>query len=179
MHFRKMLLSVSALAACLALIGTYVLSFGQETRPATTQPAHPQVITGPYVHENLAVYLVHGKDQLKGREFLTLQEALVQQKARILETGDVNKLMVENLSKDEESFLKQNLTSLRLTFVEDRKGEPSAPPAEKEGEDGDGGKAKSAKVAKAKDKAARVVEEDEEGRAKVVDKRSSTADSSD
>jgi len=63
------------------------------------------VVTGPLVHKNLAVYLVHGEDKLKGREFLTLQEALVGKQAHIFETGAVNELMVENLSKDQEIFI--------------------------------------------------------------------------
>ncbi len=38
----------------------------------------PYTLNGPFVHENLAVYLVNGKDAMGGRTYLTLQEALVQ-----------------------------------------------------------------------------------------------------
>ena len=31
-------------------------------------------LTGPYTHENLTVYLIHGTDQIGERAFLTLQE---------------------------------------------------------------------------------------------------------
>ncbi|MEW6734194.1 MAG: DUF6569 family protein [Acidobacteriota bacterium] len=58
-------------------------------------------IVGPYVHENLAVFLVQGEDKIKGRNFLTLQEALEQQKVVVHETSDVNELTIENVSEDE------------------------------------------------------------------------------
>ena len=35
-------------------------------------------LSGPYTHRNLTIFLVHGKDLIKGKSFLTLQEALVQ-----------------------------------------------------------------------------------------------------
>ena len=47
-------------------------------------------ISGPYTHKNLTVFLVHGKDLLKGHSFLTLQEALAQKKVIVCETKDVN-----------------------------------------------------------------------------------------
>ncbi len=55
-------------------------------------------ISGPYVHENLAVFLIHGKDHLADQPFLTLQEALQQKKVTVHETGQVNQLAVENRS---------------------------------------------------------------------------------
>ncbi|MFO0973384.1 MAG: DUF6569 family protein [Phycisphaerae bacterium] len=61
-------------------------------------------ISGPFVHENLAVFLVHGPDTLTGQCYLTLNEALVQKKLLVHETGQVNELFVENVS-DEEVFI--------------------------------------------------------------------------
>lgn len=55
-------------------------------------------ISGPYTHKNLTVFLVHGKDLLPGRNFLTLQEALAQKKVRVYETKDVNELAIQNFS---------------------------------------------------------------------------------
>lgn len=76
-----------------------------EARGSATFPASSyDSLSGPYVHENLTIFLVHGKDDLKGRRFLTLQEALQQKKIRVHETGNVNQLSVENLS-DEEIFI--------------------------------------------------------------------------
>jgi len=53
-------------------------------------------LSGPYTHDNLTVFLVHGPDRLAGRKYLTLQEALEQKKVVVHETGNVNELAVEN-----------------------------------------------------------------------------------
>lgn len=58
-------------------------------------------ISGPYTHKNLTVFLVHGKDLLPGKNFLTLQEALAQKKVRVYETKDVNELAISNLSNQD------------------------------------------------------------------------------
>ena len=62
-------------------------------------------ISGPYVHGNLAVFLIHGKDKLKDKTYLTLQEALQQKKIIVYETKDVNELIVQNLSYKEEIYI--------------------------------------------------------------------------
>ena len=59
-------------------------------------------ISGAFTHQNLAVYLIHGKDVIPHKKILTLQEALTQKKIIVHETGSVRQLKVENLSKDEE-----------------------------------------------------------------------------
>jgi hypothetical protein len=94
----------------LFLLGFSLLLFSAaaQNRPsAKTDPMSDpavQMITGPYTHENLAVFLLHGKDQLPGKHYLTLGEALTQKKAVVYETSQVNELMVENLS-DEEIYI--------------------------------------------------------------------------
>ncbi|HEX8130937.1 MAG TPA: DUF6569 family protein [Pyrinomonadaceae bacterium] len=62
-------------------------------------------ISGPYTHNNLAVFLIHGKDKLNGKTFLTLQEALKQRKVVVYETKNVNELAIENLSRYEEVYV--------------------------------------------------------------------------
>jgi len=57
-------------------------------------------LTGPYVRDNLSIYLVHGSDRVHTK-YLTLSEGLAQNKVVVYETGDVNQLQVENLSKDD------------------------------------------------------------------------------
>src|SRR5215216_4528526 len=57
-------------------------------------------LSGPYKHENLTVFLVHGKDQTN-KTFLTLQEALAQKKVRVYETKAVNELAIRNLSNED------------------------------------------------------------------------------
>jgi hypothetical protein len=60
-------------------------------------------ISGPFVHANLAIYLLHGKAET-GPVPLTLQEALAKGAVRVHETGNVNQLDIENLA-DEEIFV--------------------------------------------------------------------------
>lgn len=57
-------------------------------------------LSGPYVHDNLSVYLVHGADRVT-KKYLTLSEALDQHKVVVYETGSVNQLQVENLSQQD------------------------------------------------------------------------------
>lgn len=63
------------------------------------------VVSGPYAHENLAVYLIHGRDRLADRDFLTLEEALDAKLVVVHETGEVNELAVENLLPDREVYI--------------------------------------------------------------------------
>jgi hypothetical protein len=58
-------------------------------------------LSGPYTHKNLTVFLVHGKDQIPGKTFLTLQEALAQKKVIVYETKAVNELAIKNLSNQD------------------------------------------------------------------------------
>ena len=58
-------------------------------------------LEGPFTQGNLSVFLVHGKDKIKGQTFITLQEALVQRKVIVRETREVNSLTIENISGEE------------------------------------------------------------------------------
>src|ERR1044071_5632630 len=58
-------------------------------------------LEGPFTQGNLTVFLVHGKDKIKGQTFITLQEALFQQKVIVRETREVNSLSIENVSGEE------------------------------------------------------------------------------
>ena len=69
-------------------------------RPTTPQQTSEYRLSGPYTHENLTVFLVHGKDQTN-KTFLTLQEALAQKKVRVYETKNVNELAIRNLSNQD------------------------------------------------------------------------------
>ena len=61
------------------------------------QPAHR--ITEPYVHRNLAIYLLHRANGASKRSFLTLDEALQTGWAKLHETGRVGELEIENLTE--------------------------------------------------------------------------------
>src|SRR5690349_8262158 len=85
-------------------IGLFVNARAQ--RNSTNRPDNKSVpagysISGPYTHKNLTVFLVHGKDLLPGKNFLTLQEALAQKKVRVYETKDVNELAIRNFSNQD------------------------------------------------------------------------------
>ncbi len=58
-------------------------------------------LSGPYTHQNLTVFFIHGADRIKDKVYLTLSEALEQKKAIVHETKEVQELAVENLSADE------------------------------------------------------------------------------
>ena len=95
MAHRTLTVSWGILALCI-LTGP---TFASET-PAT-QPAGKYTLSGPFVHDNLAVFLVHGADRLKARNYLTLQEAMDKNIVIVRETGNVNELTIENTSPTE------------------------------------------------------------------------------
>ena len=68
----------------------------------TLCPAHADDyrVSGPVIHENLAIYLVHGKSAA-GPVPLTLEEALAKRTVKVHETGNVNELQIENLGLGE------------------------------------------------------------------------------
>ena len=61
-------------------------------------------ISGPYTHKNLTVFLIHGDNKSTGKVPLTLQEAMALKKVKVIETGDVNQLVIQNIS-DQEVFV--------------------------------------------------------------------------
>jgi hypothetical protein len=72
--------------------------------PGQTKPSAHK-LTGPYTHENLTIFLIHGEDLLKNKHFLTLQEGLQQKKVIVHETQNVNELAIENVSTDGDVFV--------------------------------------------------------------------------
>ena len=86
---RHLWLSLAASAA--------VLAFGFAGRASAPEGYR---VSGPFVHENLAVYFVHGKAG-DGPVPLTLEEALQKGAVRVHETSNVNELEIENLAAEE------------------------------------------------------------------------------
>ena len=72
---------------------------GQTTQRAQGKDEYR--LEGPFTQGNLTVFLIHGKDRIKGQTFITLQEALVQRKVIVRETRSVNELSIENISREE------------------------------------------------------------------------------
>lgn len=59
------------------------------------EAAEPYDVSGPFVHKNLAVYMVSGPSR-PGPVPLTLQEALTKGVVKLHETGNVSELTIEN-----------------------------------------------------------------------------------
>src|SRR6267142_2662096 len=87
---------VVLLVAPLAIVSAWGGHAGQ--RP---QAKDEYRLEGPFTQGNLTVFLIHGKDKIKGQTFITLQEALVQRKVIVRETRSVNELSIENISSEE------------------------------------------------------------------------------
>lgn len=81
-------------------LGLVAGTWGGQTR-ARAQGKDGYRLEGPFTQGNLTVFLIHGKDRIKGQTFITLQEALVQRKVIVRETRSVNELSIENVSGDE------------------------------------------------------------------------------
>lgn len=62
-------------------------------------------LSGPTVQGNLQVFLIHGHTQLEEHRYVTLSEALDRGLVQVRETGNVNELSIENLSKEATVFL--------------------------------------------------------------------------
>jgi hypothetical protein len=62
-------------------------------------------VSGPFTHGNLQVFLVHGNAQLEYRQYATLTAALEKGLVVVKETGSVQELSIENVSKEITVFL--------------------------------------------------------------------------
>ena len=99
----KHLVTIAVLSLLIALpLGVFINARAQRntTNRSESLPANYR-ISGPYIHKNLTIFLVHGKDLLPGKNFLTLQQALAQKKVRVYETKDVNELAIRNFSNQD------------------------------------------------------------------------------
>lgn len=56
--------------------------------------------SGPFSSSNLSVFLIRGKDSIKAKHFVTLEEALEQKQVVVEETGNVSELRIKNKGKD-------------------------------------------------------------------------------
>jgi hypothetical protein len=99
------------IAGAAATVAVTLLALGAEPQSQKSEAANPKAaggkytLSGPYTHANLAIFLIHGEDQLKNKTFLTLQEALQHKKVIVHETKQVNELAIENVSPNEEVFI--------------------------------------------------------------------------
>ena len=85
----------------IAILTASVIAIGW-TAPATVVSANEDYrLTGPYTHNNLAIYLVHREGRDDGPVPLTLREAMEQGVVKVIETGNVEELVVRNLGRHE------------------------------------------------------------------------------
>jgi hypothetical protein len=91
--FSSGVFALVVMAACAA-------TFSFQSLSAQTQRAGEFRITGPYTHENLSVFLIHGSTRA-AKTLLTLEEAVAQRKVVVYETRNVNELSIENVSNED------------------------------------------------------------------------------
>lgn len=77
----------------LAAMAVSAAAFGMGAAQPTKASTHK--ISGPFVHDNLAVYFIHG-ESAGGPVPLTLAEAIEKSSVLVHETGSVNNLEIEN-----------------------------------------------------------------------------------
>jgi hypothetical protein len=95
-------IALLALAFCLACASSTEAQLGGSEGKAPEQfAASNYIVSGPYSHKNLTIFLLHGADQRQDKTPLTLQEAMDRKMVVVHETGDVNNLAIENLSDEE------------------------------------------------------------------------------
>ena len=101
----KQLITTAFVSLLIGLTSLFINAVGQGSSGGNAQRQEPvpftnYTLSGPYIHGNLTVFLVHGKDSTK-KTFLTLQEALAQKKVQVYETKDVNELAIRNFSNQD------------------------------------------------------------------------------
>ena len=83
----------------LAAMTVSAAAFGLGIAQPAGAAAQPK-LSGPYVHDNLAVYFIHGPSA-EGAVPLTLAEALAKGRVKVIETGSVNNLEIENTGSED------------------------------------------------------------------------------
>ena len=87
----------------LAAMAVSAAAFGVGAAATRAKAASPPNLSGPFVHDNLSVYFIHGPSAA-GPVPLTLAEALARGTVHVRETGSVNNLEIEN-SGDADVFI--------------------------------------------------------------------------
>jgi hypothetical protein len=62
-------------------------------------------LSGPYQHDNLVIFMVHGPDQPFSGPYTPLQQAMERKVVVVHETSEVNELAIQNRSAAEEVFV--------------------------------------------------------------------------
>jgi hypothetical protein len=102
MKRRAFNIGLFSIVFCVALI-VAMAARGQRNNASQPQiaPVSDYVVSGPYAHKNLTIFLLHSASQSQGRAPLTLQEAMKRKLVVVRETGDVNRLTIQNRSNQD------------------------------------------------------------------------------
>src|SRR5215475_11413073 len=99
MKRRAFTIGLFVIAFCIAII---IAMTARAQRRNTLQsqplPVADYTVSGPYTHKNLTIFLLHSANQQQVRAPLTLQEAMKRKLVVVRETGDVNRLTIQNRS---------------------------------------------------------------------------------
>ena len=99
MKRRAFTIGVLFIVFCIAIvIAMTARAQREQSQPATVAD---YTVSGPYTHKNLTIFLLHGAGQSQGRAPLTLQEAMKRKQVVVRETGDVNRLTIQNRSNQD------------------------------------------------------------------------------
>jgi hypothetical protein len=101
MRLRFRVVAAVALMFTAGMLLTPTGAARQTAKPGPPLQVGDYQLSGPYTHDNLTIFLVHGPDRFKGRKYLMLAEALQKKLFVIYETQSVNQLKMENLSNEE------------------------------------------------------------------------------
>lgn len=89
----------SIIGACALLFAILGISAAVQAQSASYR------VSAPHTYKNLTIFLLHGKDESKKANVMTLQEAMERKLFVVYETSSVNELEVENLSKELDVFI--------------------------------------------------------------------------
>src|SRR5215468_1455494 len=84
---------------CVALVAA--MEARGRLKQSQTPPVADYTVSGPYMHKNLTIFLLHGAGTSQGQTPLTLQEAMKRKLVVVRETGDVNRLTIQNRSNQD------------------------------------------------------------------------------
>ena len=87
------------LFSALMVLAAAIIAMGWPAPQTTALANDGYRVTGPYGHGNLAMYLMHRQRSDSAPVPLTLQEAMQQGAVTVIETGDVQELVVRNLGE--------------------------------------------------------------------------------
>ena len=100
---RRVISTSFVIVVLLTLAMTHVRATASEK--VTAEKSGRFKIFGPFTHRNLELYLVKGKDVIRKTKFVTLEQALKDEKVSVGETGNVRSLVISSMYAEEYVFI--------------------------------------------------------------------------